>query len=157
MFATIAAKRWPSLRPAILISSWLAAFAFVALFALSAHAADRTESAALPKTPGGPSYVRLDPIFVPVIEGSQVTRQIGVTLMLELVEGQDKGDVEGKRKPLYDALFRDLYGYFQDRFAASGHVDQPYLKVRLLKTANRIVGPNLVKEVLIEQLFERPK
>ena len=106
---------------------------------------------------GAPSYVRLDPIFVPVIEGSQVTHEIGVRLMLQLAENQDKGDVEGKRKPLYDALFRDLYGYFQDRVTTNGRIDQPYLKVRLLKTTARIVGPNLVKEVLIEQLFERPK
>jgi flagellar protein FliL len=140
---------------AILISRRLLAFVWVALFALSARAAEPAEKAA--PVAGAPSYVRLDPIFVPVIEGSQVTRQIGVTLMLQLVDGQDKSDVEGKRKPLYDALFRDLYGYFQDRVATSGHVDQPYLKVRLLKTTARVVGPNLVKEVLIEQLFERPK
>jgi flagellar FliL protein len=143
-------------RPAaILISRRLLALACVALFATSARAAEPTEKAA--PVAGAPSYVRLDPIFVPVIEGSQVTHEIGVRLMLQLAENQDKGDVEGKRKPLYDALFRDLYGYFQDRVTTNGRIDQPYLKVRLLKTTARIVGPNLVKEVLIEQLFERPK
>jgi len=101
--------------------------------------------------------VRLDPIFVPVIEGNQVTHQVGVTLMLQLVADGSKADVETKRIPLYDALFRDLYGYFQDRIAANGRVDQNYLKVRLLKTTRRVVGPDLVQEVLIEQLFERPK
>jgi flagellar protein FliL len=149
--------RYGSRSAAILISRWLLAFACVALFAMSVSAAEPAEKSAHAPIAGAPVYVRLDSIFVPVIEGSQVTHQIGITLMLQLAENQDKSDVESKRKPLYDALFRDLYGYFQDRVVASGHVDQPYLKVRLLKTTARIVGPNLVKEVLIEQLFERPK
>lgn len=157
MSATTAARKWRSLKPAILTSRWLAAFACVVLFAVSAHAADLAEKSEPATAAGAPSYVRLDPIFVPVIEGDQVTRQVGITLMLQLAEDQAKSDVESKRKPLYDALFRDLYGYFQDRAAANGRVDQTYLKARLLKTTTRIVGPKLVKEVLIEQLFERPK
>jgi hypothetical protein len=142
---------------AILISRWFAAFACVALFALSAYAADRTESAAPATVAGAPSFVRLDPIFVPVIVGNQVARQVGVTLMLQLVAADAKGDVETKRKQLYDALFSDLYGYLQDRTASNNRIDQTYLKARLLKTTTRIVGPNLVTEVLIEQFFERPK
>ena len=139
------------------IFSALALLAGAALFASSAQAADRTEKSEAPAVAGAPSYVRLDPIFVPIITGDQVTQQVGVTLMLQLVENKEKGDVESKRIPLYDAFFRDLYGYFQDRAVASGRVDQLYLKTRLLKTANRVVGPDLVKEVLIEQLFARPK
>ena len=129
----------------------------MAFLAPSVRAADRAEKPDAPSVAGAPSYVRLDPIFVPIITGDHVTEQVGITLMLQLVENKEKGDVEGKRIPLYDAFFRDLYGYFQDRAAASGRVDQTYLKARLLKTANRIVGPDLVKEVLIEQLFARPK
>ena len=140
----------------MLISRLLAALLCAALLAPSARAAESSEKSA-PAVPGAPSYVRLDPIFIPVIEGSQVTKQVGVTLMLQLFSDNAKSDVEAKRKPLYDALFRDLYGYFQDRAAASGRVDQTFLKARLLRTTNRVVGPNLVKEVLIEQLFERPK
>ena len=131
--------------------------ACIAVTAGSAHAADRAETPEAPAVAGGPSYVRLDPIFVPIIAAGEVTQQIGVTVMLQLVEGKDKSDVEAKRVLLYDALFRDLYGYFQDRVAVSGRVDETYLKARLLKTSSAVVGPDLVKEVLIEQLFARPK
>jgi hypothetical protein len=126
----------------------------------SADFADAADGAQAPQAAAvadAPSYIRFEPIFVPIIEGDQVKLQVGVTLMLQLAEGVTKGDVEAKRMPLYDAFFRDLYGYFQDRVGVGGHVDQPYLKARLLKTTNRVVGANLVKEVLIEQLFERPK
>ena len=147
-------RRYRSRSPAILISRLIAALICVALFAVPA----RAEEPATKSEPAiGPAYMRLDPIFVPIIQGNQVTQQVGVTLMLQIIEGKSKSDIEAKRKQLYDAFFRELYGFFQSPAAAGGNVDQTYLKVRLLKIAVGVVGPNLVQEVLIEQLFERPK
>jgi len=157
MSATTAGRRLRSTKLAIRISSGLAALLFVPILANLADAADREAPPETAAIAGAPSYVRFEPIFVPIIENDQVKRQVGVTLMLELGDGVSQGDVEAKRMPLYDAFFRDLYGYFQDRVGVGGHVDQPYLKARLLRTTNRVMGAKLVKEVLIEQLFERPK
>jgi hypothetical protein len=132
----------------------IAAVLCVALLAAPAHAAehapDTDPTNALP-------YVRFAPIFVPVIKGDQVSRQIGITLTMQLVDNSKRSDVEVRRKPLHDAFFRELYGFFQERVPASGHIDQALLKARLLKTATAIVGPNRIQEVLIVQLFERPK
>lgn len=123
----------------------------MALFIASSVAEEHGNKAA----PGGPAYVRFDPIFIPLIEGSEVRRQLGITLMLELVADQNRSDVEARRKQLTDAFFRDLYSFFQSRAGARGRVDQNYLKQRLFKVAERVVGPHQVKEVLIEQFFER--
>lgn len=148
-------RRCTSRSPAIRISRLLAAVLCIALFSARARAAEHAaEPAAIA---GAPAYVRFDPIFIPIIQGDQVTRQVGIMLMLQLVEGQNKADVEAKRQLLNDAFLRDLYSFFQNRAAASGRIDQPYLKARLLKVAGQVVGPNLVKEVLIEQLFVRGK
>ena len=105
--------------------------------------------------PGGPAYVRMDPIFIPIIEGTSIKRQLGITLMLELTEDQARSDVEAQRKKLTDAFFRDLYSFFQSTAGKSNRVDQAYLKTRLLRVAERVVGQHQVKEVLIEQFFER--
>jgi hypothetical protein len=123
-----------------------------ASISLPARAADHA-----PAAPGDnePSYVRFDPIFVSVIEGNRVTRQVGTTLVLELAQGQAKADIEAKRKQLTDAFFQELYGFFQTRAGARGKIDERYLKKRLLATASKVVGPHAIKEVLIEQLFER--
>jgi hypothetical protein len=140
--------------PAILISRLIAAFLGFALLAAPAYAAEPTPyvdpANALP-------YIRLPPIVVPVIKGDQVSRQVGITLTVQLIDNSKRSDVEAKRKQLYDAFFRELYGFFQERLPASGHIDQPYLKTRLLKTATGVVGPNRIKEVLIVQLFVRPQ
>jgi hypothetical protein len=125
-------------------------------FALPAVAADRE---AVPEmVAGAPSYVRFPPIFIPIIQGDQVTRQIGVTLMLELVKGQEKEPIEEKRLQLNDAFVRDLYAFFQQRAGVkSNDIDEMYLKDRLLKVADNIVGDKVVREVLIEQFFEQKK
>ncbi len=149
-------RRSRSTSPAIPISRLIAALLCVALFAAPACAAAPAPAPAVDPA-NGPLYVPLDPIFVPLIKGDQVGRQIGIKLTLLLVDSSTKSDVVAKRKQLYDAFFRELYGFFQERVPANGRIDQAYLKTRLLKTANGVVGPHLVKEVLIEQLFERPR
>jgi hypothetical protein len=120
----------------------------------SAHAADRSADPGM--IDGAPAYVRFAPIFTPIIEGDQVTRQIGVTLMLQLDPGQEKDGIEAKHLQLNDAFVRDLYAFFQQR-ARVQTIDEAYLKGRLLQTASAVIGPNVVKEVLIEQLFEQPQ
>ncbi|HEY1506489.1 MAG TPA: hypothetical protein VGF92_19455 [Stellaceae bacterium] len=107
---------------------------------------------------GAPPYVRFPPIFIPIIQGDQVTRQIGVTLMLELVKGQEKQPIEEKRLQLNDAFVRDLYVFFQERAGVkSNDIDEMYLKDRLLKIADAVIGEKVVREVLIEQFFEQRK
>ena len=107
---------------------------------------------------GAPSYVRLPAIFIPIIQGDRVTRQIGVTLMLELAKGQEKAAIEEKRLQLNDAFVRDLYAFFQQRAAVKANdIDEMYLKDRLLKVADNVIGEKAVHEVLIEQFFEQKK
>jgi len=126
------------------------------LFALPARAANRD---AVPELiEGAPSYVRFSPIFIPIIQGDRVTRQVGVTLMLELIKGQEKSPVEEKRLQLNDAFMRDLYAFFQQRAGVKGaDIDETYLKDRLLKVADNVIGGKAVREVLIQQFFEQNK
>jgi hypothetical protein len=128
----------------------------VLLFALPARAANRE---AVPEMfEGAPSYVRFQPIFIPIIQGDRVTRQIGVTVMLELEKGQEKPPIEEKRLLLNDAFVRDLYAFFQQRSGMpSNDIDEMYLKARLLKVADQVIGEKAVHEVLIQQFFEQKK
>ena len=125
----------------------------LAVPALAANHGPRPETVA-----GAPSYVRFPAIFIPIIQGDRVTRQIGVTLMLELAKGQEKEPIEEKRLQLNDAFVRDLYAFFQQRAAVKAYdIDEAYLKDRLLKVADAVLGAKAVREVLIEQFFEQKK
>ena len=127
----------------------------VTIFAMPAVAADRS---AVPElVAGAPTYVRFSPIFTPVIQGNRVTSQIGVTLMLQLKKGEEKDPVEEKHLQLNNAFVEDLYAFFQQHAGVKGGIDQMYLKDRLLKVADNVIGTDAVQEVLIEQMFEEPK
>lgn len=138
------------------ISRRILAVVAALFFALPAMAA---EPEAAPGRPAdAPSYVRFPPIFIPIIEGDRVTRQIGVTLMLQLVKGQDEQPIDAKRLQLNDAFVEDLYAFFQQRSSLPGNaIDETYLKGRLLKVADNVIGQSAVQEVLIEQIFEEQK
>ncbi len=107
--------------------------------------------------PGAPVFVELAPITVPVIEGSAVTRQVSVVLSLELEGGQSEADLDAKKRALTDAFLQDRYGMFAQRSGAARVADQRTVKARLSRTATRVLGPGVVREILVEQLYEQAR
>lgn len=106
--------------------------------------------------PGAPVFVKFRPIILPVIGRDRVTERVGIVLALELFKGKTAANVEPKRRILTDAFISDLYAIFQQRAALHEVADGTLIKARLLQTSNRVLGPGIVKDVLIEQLFEQP-
>jgi len=126
------------------------------LLALVAASPVRAEQAPEP-IPGAPVFVHLPLFVVPVIEGDEVTRQVTVGVALELAEGRTAESIEPKRPLLVDAFFKELYGMFAQR-AHSDHIaDEGTVKERLGRVADRVLGAGVVKQVLIQQLFERER
>lgn len=125
---------------------------------LTHHAASAAEQEgkAKPAVPAGPVFVKLPPINVPVITGNRLAAQVGISLSLELFDGKTADDLEPKQRQLQDAFIRDLYVIFQQRTDPAHPVDGGLIKSRLKITADRVLGPGLVKDVLIGQLFEQP-
>ena len=105
----------------------------------------------------GPAFVKLPLFNIPVIEGDKVTRQITVGVTLELVDGV-KADSIGEKEPmLIDAFFRDLYGMFAQRSGTSRVAIQESIKQRLTQTAEKVLGPGIVRQALVVQLLERER
>lgn len=101
--------------------------------------------------------MRLPLFVIPVIEGDEVTRSVSVGVVLELAEGQTATSIEPKRPVLVDAFYRELYGMFAQRSSADRIAEDRTIKERLARTADRVLGPGVVREVLIQQLFERER
>ena len=107
--------------------------------------------------PGGPPFVKLPLFSIPVIEGDKVTRQVAIWIVLELAEGQSAATLEPKERQLIDAFLRDLYGMFAQRSGANRIAIQASIKERLARTADNVLGPGIVKQVLIQQLYEQER
>jgi len=132
----------------------------VSLIALPAIAADHGQSKP-PKKEGaveGPTFVNLPPIVLPVFNSqNKVTRQAGLVLALELNPGKTEADIEPNRRKLYDAFLTDLYTLYDQAGGANRVIEPGLIKQRLQETSDRVLGPGIVHEVLIQQAFERAR
>jgi flagellar basal body-associated protein FliL len=128
--------------------------------AARALAAGQEEGAPSKAAPGpavsGPVFVKLPLFSIPVIEGDKVTRQVTVGIALELVEGLKPESLDEKRPAMIDAFFRDLYSMFGQRSQVSRVAVEGSIKQKLGQTAERVLGPGIVRQVLVLQLLERP-
>jgi hypothetical protein len=129
----------------------------VAVFLVTAAPAAESGEHGKQPPPTGPAFVKIPPIVVPVIEGDKVTRQVGVNLVLELAEGRSADDIAPKQQRLQDAFISDLYGIYQARAGSDRPVSEQVVKARFGRSAARVLGPGVVKDVLIQQMFEQPR
>jgi len=104
----------------------------------------------------GPTFVKLPLFNIPVIEGDKVTRKVTVGVALELVDGVKPDSIDEKRPVVVDAFFRDLYTMFGQRSQIPRIAVEGSIKQRLARTAEQVLGPGIVREVLVLQLLERP-
>ena len=132
----------------------LAALLFAAI--APARAVDR-EKGANELIPGAPVFFDIRPLTLPVIEGNTIRRQIGVLLTLELNEGHVKQEAQEHERELTDAFITELarmYGWRADQARVA---DEHLIKERLHAAADRILGANVVRDVLIRQLIEQDR
>jgi hypothetical protein len=134
----------------------LAALARMTLAAMPAFAVDREKGLKSPPVPGVPDFVDLAPIVLPVIERDRVTRQIGIMLTLELVDGLPEKSIDGeKRLRLMDAFVRELHLIYSARSTTDRIVDETVIKQRLLRTADGVLGKGVVHAILVRRLVEQ--
>jgi len=132
---------------------WLLAALLLAI-AAPAHAVDR-EKGASELIPGAPVFFDIRPLTLPVIVGNRVRRQIGILLTLELVKGHEKHEAADKERELTDAFITELNRMYGWRAGAVRVADERLIKERLHAAADRILGPGVVRDVLIRQLIEQ--
>jgi flagellar basal body-associated protein FliL len=138
------------------LKAWILIGLVVACPSLSALAAGKESSDKPGAAVSGPVFVKLPLFSIPVIEGDKVTRQVTVGIALELVEGLKADSIDEKRPAVIDAFFRDLYGMFGQRSQVARVAVEGSIKQRLGRTAEQILGPGVVRHVLVLQLLERP-
>ncbi|MGH6953028.1 MAG: hypothetical protein ACREGL_02530 [Alphaproteobacteria bacterium] len=115
------------------------------------------EHAAVPEAGvQGTFFVPIHNLMVPVVRGDRIERHVALTVALE-VEGEESRMKVMRALPrLRDALLADLYSYLRlidfDREPSF----LPAVKTRLTAVANRTMGADTVRAVLVQYTYERP-
>jgi hypothetical protein len=110
-----------------------------------------------PLLPGVPDFYNIAPIELPVVEGNNVTRQVGVLLTLELADGHRQSEVKRKAREITDAFITELYRIYGWRSGDARVVNEALIKGRLQAAADRVLGPGVVHAILIRQLVEQER
>ncbi|MDP6473713.1 MAG: hypothetical protein QF449_03580 [Alphaproteobacteria bacterium] len=111
--------------------------------------------AAMPVMSSEPGYVPLDSFLAPVVEDRRISKYVAVGVVLELYSKDDGAMVRDHMTPLRNAFIDDFVFQAQMNSGHSQTVYLPRVKARFQTLADRIVGPNIVSEVLISHTVDR--
>lgn len=110
-----------------------------------------------PKPALGPPFFKFRPIILSIIDQGEPLRQIGLVLTLELHEGKDPMSLEPQRRRLVDAFISELYPVYDEKGTEGGIVDSQTIKDKIQGASERILGPGVVRAVLLQQSYERAR
>lgn len=131
--------------------------AMLAVALAAAPGAQAASSTTSLHSEGGPTFVVMRPITLPVIQGTEVVRQITLMLTLELGEGRNEFSVDEVRPRLVQAFIDDLTKIYEKTNFATQTVDAVRIKKTLQASADRVLGQGVVVGVLIQQAMERTR
>ncbi|HRJ12943.1 MAG TPA: hypothetical protein PKW15_06855 [Alphaproteobacteria bacterium] len=107
--------------------------------------------------PNKPQYVKISPLILPLIGDNGVEQVVSLVIVLEVNTRDIATEVIGMSPKLNDAFITDLYGAIdrRDRMR-NGLLDVAYIKERLNKLTQQIMGPDKVKGILVQGITQRP-
>jgi flagellar protein FliL len=143
--------------PRVSFANGALALALALALASPSQGADRSDPRRKEPLPGMPVFIDMQPIVLPVIEGSNVMGQVGVLVTVELVQGRTAEEVEEKQRELTDAFITELYRIYGWRSGADRVIAETLVKRHLQATADRILGKGVVQAILIRQLVEHDR
>ena len=104
--------------------------------------------------PHEPLFYELEAFAVPILQEGRVTRILTLVISLE-VEGASRFYVSDHKRPLRDAIFSELHALMSlDTVRARGPTSE-LVRKRLRVVSNRILGGDLVQEVLVQAVQSR--
>jgi flagellar FliL protein len=102
-------------------------------------------------------YVELDPLVFPVIGKSGVAQTISLKVMLEIEDASRVERVKGLAPRLTDAYIQDMYGTLgRGDSIENGILMVAPIKERLMTVTEKVVGGDVVNNVLLQVVQQKP-
>lgn len=102
-------------------------------------------------------YVELDPLILPIVDGNGVSQTVSMVIALAVPNTGAANDVKKLTPKLKDAYIQDMYGMLSRHAALKGGVLQiGKIKERLTYVTDKVVGDDVVDDVLLQVVQQRP-
>ena len=102
------------------------------------------------------SFVELDPLMLPVINERGARQMVSIVVVIEVSDERKAASVERMAPRLKDAFIQDMYGILSHQAAMrDGVVQVGIVKQRLNKVSRRIMGDDMIEDVLLQVVQQR--
>ena len=106
---------------------------------------------------GVTEYVELDALILPIVDDNGVSQIVSIVVAIEVADSTGKDLVKQMSPKIKDAFIQDMYGVLNEHAALKGGVIQVHmLKKRLARISDEVVGDDVVKDVLLQVVQQRP-
>jgi len=105
---------------------------------------------------GSKVYISIGPIILPIITDEGPQQIVTMVVSLQVKDTNDSDAVRQQLPRLIDAYMRALYGKLnKDNMHNGTIVDIDFVKLRVTKATEEIMGKGIVEEVLIQAVAQR--
>lgn len=105
----------------------------------------------------GPSFVKLPSMIIPVVYANRAVQFVELQLSIEVPDSAVAEEYQAKMKYLQDRVLSKLHGRFDETIGVNGgRIDTMGVKRTVASAVAGVMGRETVKDVLIEQIRQRP-
>ncbi|MFN3827671.1 MAG: flagellar basal body-associated protein FliL [Micavibrio sp.] len=103
------------------------------------------------------SFVEMDPLILPIVDAEGVSQLVSLVIVLQVHDDAQKAMVEANMPRIKDAYIQDMYGVLNKHVAVKGGVIQvSIIKEKLNKANVKVLGEDVVQDVLLQVVQQRP-
>lgn len=113
----------------------------------------QAEKEVIPDVP--PVEIDIDDIFVSIIAEDRVAATVMINLKLEVIGKKNEDEVTKLLPRLSDAFFKDLYVFIPRMIRRQGKLNATILSDRLMMVGDKVMGPKVINNIIIEEVTER--
>lgn len=102
-------------------------------------------------------FVEMDPLILPIVNSEGLSQTVSLVIALEVSDKESVDLVEKMTPKLKDAYIQDMYGMLSQHANLKGGVIQVGdIKSRLNKISAEVLGEDIVHDVLLQVVQQRP-
>lgn len=103
------------------------------------------------------SFVEMSPLVLPIVDANGVSQVISLVIVLQVASEEQKAEVTSQMPRLKDAYIQDMYGVLNKHVAMKDGVLQVgMVKEKLTSASQRVLGEDVVEDVLLQVVQQRP-
>ncbi len=101
-----------------------------------------------------PRFIDMEPFNIPVFHGDRVAATVQIQLKLEAIGEENEKEVIRLLPRISDAFLRDMHAFIPRLLKKEQRIKVPILKKRLQIISERLVGPNLIHNILVQSVSD---